>query len=85
MEGLKCKKARVGLGAVAPKPVRALGVEEMLAGKEVSRELVEACCEQVRREIHPITDIRASGQYRSSMASALLGRMIDQTISGKRE
>jgi len=85
MEGMKCKRARIGLGAVAPKPVRAFGVEEMLTGREVSKELVEACCEQMKQEIHPITDIRASAQYRSLMASALLRRMIEKAISGKRK
>lgn len=85
MEGVKCKRARIGLGAVASKPVRAYGVEEKLTGREVSKELVEACCEQVKQEINPITDIRASAQYRSSMASALLRRMIDKTVLGKRK
>jgi CO/xanthine dehydrogenase FAD-binding subunit len=78
-----CKKARVGLGAVAPTPVRAYGVEGILAGHEMTEERIMECCERVQTEIFPITDIRASRQYRSSMASVFLGRLL-QGISGKK-
>jgi carbon-monoxide dehydrogenase medium subunit len=72
----KCKKARIGLGAVAPKPVRAYGVEEMLEGGEITGNLIGACCEHVQREINPITDIRASAEYRRQMSSVLLRRLL---------
>jgi carbon-monoxide dehydrogenase medium subunit len=78
MENGKCEKVRIGLGAVAPKPVRARGVEEMLEGKEVTERLIEACCEHVQGEINPITDIRASGEYRRQMTSVLLRRLIEE-------
>lgn len=78
MENGKCKKARIGLGAVAPKPVRAYGVEKMLEGKEVTEKLIEACCEDVQKEINPLTDIRASAEYRRQMSSVLLRRLIKE-------
>ena len=78
MENGKCKKARISLGAVAPKPVRAYGIEEMLEGKEITEKLIEACCEHVQKEINPITDIRASAEYRRAMASVLLRRLIQE-------
>jgi carbon-monoxide dehydrogenase medium subunit len=76
----KCKKARISLGAVAPKPTRAYGIEEMLEGKEVTEKLIEACCEDVQKEINPITDIRASAEYRREMTSVLLRRLIRELV-----
>jgi carbon-monoxide dehydrogenase medium subunit len=75
----KCKGVKIGFGAVAPTPLRAYGIEEMLLGNRVSKELIEACCATVADEVHPITDIRASAEYRRSMASVLLRRMIEIT------
>jgi len=76
-----CKKARLGLGAVSPTPIRAYGVEEMLMGREIKEELIQQCCEKIQSEIHPITDIRASLEYRKSMASVLLGRLLRQVAT----
>jgi carbon-monoxide dehydrogenase medium subunit len=76
-----CKKARVALGAVSPKPMRANGVEEILKCKKITGDLVEKCCQSVEEEVQPITDIRASAQYRRSMASVLLRRLIIQVLS----
>jgi carbon-monoxide dehydrogenase medium subunit len=76
-----CKKVRIALGAVAPKPIRAYGVEAILTNKKIMMELVAACCEKVGREMNPISDIRASAEYRRSMASVLLKRVLHQMIS----
>jgi len=78
MERGICKKARIGLGAVSPTPVRAYGVEEILTGHEITEERIAKCCEKVQSEIHPITDIRATREYRRSIASVLLGRLLRQ-------
>jgi carbon-monoxide dehydrogenase medium subunit len=81
MERDKCKEARIGLGAVAPMPIRAYRTEQMLVGKEVTKQLIEACCDEIKKEIRPITDIRASAEYRKAMASVLLRRLIQQVTS----
>ena len=78
MAGDVCKKVRIGLGAAAPRPIRAYKVEELLEGQRVTEELTETCCERVKKEVNPITDIRASAEYRRSMASVLLKRLIQQ-------
>lgn len=77
-ESGKCKKVRISLGAVAPKPIRAYEVEEMLEGKEITDKLIGACCEHVQTEIRPITDIRASAEYRRQVSSVLLRRLIQE-------
>lgn len=84
MEENRCRKARIGLGAVAPTPIRAYRTEDMLMGREVTKELIETCCNEVVKEISPITDIRASAEYRRSMASVLLRRLIQQVTSSEK-
>jgi carbon-monoxide dehydrogenase medium subunit len=74
----ECKKVRIALGAVAPKPIRAYGIEAILTNNKITRELVEACCERVEKEISPISDIRATAEYRSLVSSVLLRRILQQ-------
>lgn len=73
-----CRKVRIGLGAVAPKPMRAYGTEQILMGKEISEEQIAACCEWVEGEVSPITDIRSSAEHRRAMASVLLKRLLQK-------
>jgi carbon-monoxide dehydrogenase medium subunit len=82
MEKGKFKKARIGLGAVAPTPLRAYRTEEMLVGKEITAKLVNECCNEIVKEIRPISDIRASAEYRKEMTSVLLGRLLQQIANG---
>jgi len=81
MEGNKCKRARIGLGAIAPTPIRAYRTEDLLMEKQITNELIEECCKRVEQEVHPITDIRASAEYRREMTSVLLGRAILKILS----
>jgi len=81
IEGGECKKARIGLGAVAPKPIRAYRTEDMLIGEKITESLMRDCCQSVEREISPISDVRASAEYRRSMVSLLLRRLIQQIVS----
>ena len=74
----KCIEARIALGAVAPKPIRAYQTEAFLKNKVITEEIIESCCKHITKEISPITDIRASADYRRDMASALLKRLIKQ-------
>jgi carbon-monoxide dehydrogenase medium subunit len=78
-EGI-CRRVRIGLGAVAPKPRRAYETEKILSGKKVSPEIIAACCAQVQKETDPLTDIRATAEYRRSMTPVLLKRLIQQTL-----
>lgn len=78
MAGKRCTRTRIALGAVAPKPIRAYKAEEILTGGELTEGMLKICCEKVREEVSPITDIRASAEYRGSMTSVLLERLIHQ-------
>lgn len=65
---------RVAFGSVAPVPVRATMIEALLSGKGISGGLVRQAQEMVPAVISPITDIRASQEYRLHMCQVMLER-----------
>ena len=64
-------KARVALGAVAPTPIRVPQAEKLLEGSVVNREAAQVSAELAARYCDPISDIRASAEYRREMVRAL--------------
>ncbi|MBW1999017.1 MAG: xanthine dehydrogenase family protein subunit M [Deltaproteobacteria bacterium] len=82
VDGDRCTKARVALGAVAPRPIRAYGVERMLERKRIDERLLDECSELIKEEISPISDIRASAQYRTLVTSVLFRRCIQKSLEG---
>ena len=71
-----CQKARIALGAVAPTPIRAKRTEQLITGKKVNEISSDLVAETVCREVDPITDVRATIDYRSEMVSVLTLRAI---------
>ena len=59
-----CKEARIVLGAVAPTPIRAPKAEEILIGKEINEALAKEAGRMASEEARPISDVRASMEYR---------------------
>jgi carbon-monoxide dehydrogenase medium subunit len=74
----KFEEVRVALGAVAPIPMRGRKVEEALKGSEVNEQKIVQAAERVREEVSPITDVRASAEYRKDMAYVLTKRILEQ-------
>lgn len=75
-DGLTCREARIGLAAVAPNPIRARRAEAILAGKRLADETIREAAQLARSEASPITDVRASADYRSHLIGVLLERAI---------
>jgi carbon-monoxide dehydrogenase medium subunit len=73
---------RVALGAVAPTPIRGRKVEEALKGKEASEQNIAAAAELVKGEVKPISDLRASEEYRREMSAVLTRRVLGQ-VNGR--
>ena len=69
------RKARIGLGGVAAMPVRALATEAALEGGPWSAETVEAAAEVLAGEGTPISDQRASADYRAAMLGQSLRKL----------
>ena len=85
MEDDVCQKARVALGAVAPKPLRAYHVEGILEGTRIDSKTLDACSRVVTEEISPISDIRASSTYRTQATAVLLRRAIAEALEKRRQ
>ncbi len=75
-DGQTCIEARIGLGAVAPNPFRAQKAEAALAGRKIEPERVKEAARLARSEARPITDVRASAEYRQMLVEALVERAI---------
>ena len=71
-----CKWARIALGAVGPRPLRARNAESLLLGQELNNSLLDRACDEVAREVSPITDVRASAEYRREMSRVLTRRAL---------
>lgn len=76
-EGI-CGAARISLGAVAPTPVRVCEAEEGLVGRIIDGSAVAAACSLSSAEACPITDTRASDDYRLRMVRVLVERALTQ-------
>jgi CO/xanthine dehydrogenase FAD-binding subunit len=74
------KEVRIGLGAVAPTPMRAKKAEGVLVGAKVSDEVIERAGKVASEESKPIDDHRASAEYRRMMVEVLVRRAIRQCL-----
>jgi carbon-monoxide dehydrogenase medium subunit len=84
-DGTVCRKSRVALGAVAPKPIRAYRVEAGLEGSRLETPVLEECSRILKEEISPISDIRASSGYREHAASILFKRAVREALGSERQ
>ena len=67
---------KIALGAIAPTPLRLKSVEEMLRQELPEEPLLEQAAQKAATEVSPITDLRASAEYRREMVRVLLKRGI---------
>lgn len=73
-----CAEIRIGLGGVAPTPVRARQAEAVLRGRKLDDALVETASKMAANDCSPISDVRASAEYRRAMVTVLTDRAIRQ-------
>lgn len=67
-----CKDVRIALGAVAITPKRAYKAEEVLKGEKLTDELIEKAAKIAAEEdCAPITDMRATAEYRRELVRVL--------------
>ena len=74
---------RISLGAVAPTPIRCPKAEAALIGKKITQALLEESAAMAARESSPISDIRASADYRRHAAQVLVKRGIQHCLSSE--
>lgn len=72
-----CQKARIALGSVAPRPLRAKRAEQLITGKVLTRNLLEEAAVLAADEASPISDLRASADYRRRITLVLTRRLLE--------
>ena len=83
LSGDMVEDIRICFGGMAPTPKRAKAAEAALNGKPWTREAVEAACEALAEDYTPITDMRASAQYRLKVAQNLLRKFFIETTDSE--
>jgi xanthine dehydrogenase small subunit len=73
------EKARVAYGGMAATPLRASGCEGVLQGAMWSEETAIAASNALKTDFNPITDFRASADYRRKVAANLIHRLFSET------
>ena len=72
----RISQARIALGSVAPNPIRAMKAEGLLEGGSPSEDLFAKAGRVASDESSPISDIRASAEYRKKMVAVLTRRAL---------
>ena len=72
---------RISFGSVAPRPVAAGRIEGLLDGQPLSDDLMRQAVALVPEEIAPITDIRATKEYRAHMVGVMLERGLRAAVA----
>jgi carbon-monoxide dehydrogenase medium subunit len=70
-------RVRLAAGAVAPVPLRLNRSEMIVQQTELDAEIRTRAMETARNEISPITDLRATEDYRRHLTGVLVGRALE--------
>lgn len=76
-----CARVRIVLGAVAPTPIRARLAEAVLIGRPPTNELLAQASEVAMTECAPISNVRASADYRREMVGVLTARALKLALA----
>ncbi|MFQ6011463.1 MAG: FAD binding domain-containing protein [Nitrososphaerales archaeon] len=76
-----CKTARVALGGVGEKPFRVSSAEKILTGRKVTAEVVDEAADQAVEESRPVSDLKASAQYKKLMVATYTRRALNAALS----
>lgn len=76
----RCKEVDIVLGAVAPTPIRAVAAEALLRGHARDEKTIEQAAKIAMGEAKPISNVRASADYRREMVAVLTRRALRQAL-----
>ena len=76
LDGERCVRARIALGAVAPRAWRARDAERSLEGGALTAEALREAGRLAAAGCQPISDVRASARYRRLLVAALVPRVL---------
>jgi carbon-monoxide dehydrogenase medium subunit len=84
LENGVCRNAKIALGSVAPTPMRAKTAESLLVGRTLGEGEINDASVAASEEIRPISDVRASAEYRKAISSILVKVAIEKAIERTR-
>lgn len=73
-----CRDAKIVLGSVATGPVRAVETEATIRGRAIDDKLVATAAQMTLKEVHPITHMGISADYKRKIIETLTKRAIIQ-------
>src|ERR671936_733576 len=74
-DGRTVKDARVALASVAPTPIRSARAEQALIGSQISDETLRRAGEGAAADARPISDVRATADYRRELLKVYTRRV----------
>jgi carbon-monoxide dehydrogenase medium subunit len=80
----RCEACAVAIGSLGRVPMRVNKVEDKLQGTSVNEEAVETAALILSKEIEPVSDLRASAEYRRRIARLLLREAFNSALSRAR-
>ncbi|MCL6554640.1 MAG: FAD binding domain-containing protein, partial [Firmicutes bacterium] len=80
LNGGLIEDARIALGAVAPTPIRARTAEALLRGHRPDPELLDDAGQAAAAEARPISDMRASANFRLELCRVLVRRALERAV-----
>ena len=80
MDGGKVADCRITMGGVGITPLRAYNAEKILIGNEITEELLEQAGVAASQECKPISDVRASAEYRTDMIRVYTKRAVKKAV-----
>jgi carbon-monoxide dehydrogenase medium subunit len=83
VSGGSCEDLRIFLGAVGPTVIRAHHAESVLKGCLLQDSLIKSAGNLVANEIRPISDIRASAEYRREVSRVIIIRVLKDIMKGR--
>ncbi|HUY82445.1 MAG TPA: FAD binding domain-containing protein [Acidobacteriaceae bacterium] len=81
VQGDVVEEIRMGMGSVAPVPLRLVTIEDRVAGRKVDAALIAECRQLLDTMIAPIDDIRSTMEYRRQVAGNVLEDCL-RTLAG---
>jgi carbon-monoxide dehydrogenase medium subunit len=72
------------MGSVAPTPIRIPEAEKVLEGVEPTEDRMRAVAEKAVECIKPISDVRASAEYRKEVSRILVRRAVEEALKRAR-
>jgi len=79
----RCMEARIALGALAPRPLRATAAEAVLLGQTLTLALMAEAARLAGEATRPIDDIRSTAAYRREVTEVIVRRLLGKTLTMK--